>query len=381
MMFRGTDRYPGAKYTEVLKVMGADSNASTSDDFTEFHIVGPASELGKMMELESDRFKNLKYDEEAFRTEALAVLGEYNKDASNPLQPVQEKLRDLAFSRHTYKHTVIGFLSDVKAMPGYYDYSKQFHQRFYRPENCILVVVGDVQPQQVFDLARRWYGDWQRGYQAPPVPSEPPQTAPRSGHLDWPTPIHPLLVEAWHIPAFSTRNVDAAALDLIGQLLFSESAPLYQEVVNDKQWVDFLQGGADIHRDPYLFAIAARAKSDALVPQVRQTVDRYLAELAARPVEAARLERIKAHLRHAFALSLNTPAAVAFQVAQYLALSGDVQSINRTFEQYQKVTPADVQRLAAAVFRPDNETVVTLSHPGAKSAPPAGGNQGGGRHD
>jgi zinc protease len=382
MMFRGTDKTPGAKYTQALKVMGADSNASTNDDFTEYHIVGPASELARMMELESDRFENLKYDEEAFRTEALAVLGEYNKDASNPFQPVTEKLRDLAFTRHTYKHTTIGFLADVKAMPGYYEYSKQFLRRFYRPENCILVVVGDVQPPQVFALAQRYYGGWQRGYQAPPVAPEPPQNGSKSGHLDWPTPIHPLLVEAYHIPAFSTRNVDAAALDLIGQLLFSESAPLYQEVVNDKQWVDFLQGGPDIHRDPYLFVISARAKSDELIPQVRQTVGRSLAELAATPVDAARLERIKAHLRHAFALSLNTPAAVAFQVAQYLSLSGDVQSINRSFEQYQKVTPADIQRVAKSVFRPENETVVTLSHPAGKGEQPAAGKpQGGGRHD
>jgi zinc protease len=382
MMFRGTEKYSQDRYTQVLKVMGADSNASTQDDFTEFHIIGPSSELEKMMDIESDRFKNLKYDEQAFRTEALAVLGEYNKDASSPSLPMEEKLRDLAFTRHTYKHTTIGFIADVKAMPNYYQYSLQFHQRFYRPENCILVVVGDVQPQQVFALAKRYYGDWQRGYQAPPIVAEPPQSVPKSAHLDWPTPTHPQLFSGYHIPAFSTQSVDTAALDLIGQLLFSESAPLYQEVVNDKQWVDFLQGGPDLHRDPYLFVIAARAKSEELIPQVQQAIDRHIGELKARPVDAARLERIKSHLRHAFALSLNTPAAVAFQVAQYLALSGDVQSINRAFAEYQQVTPADIQRLATTVFRPENQTVVTLSHPAGKSEQPAGGKQqGGGHHD
>ncbi len=105
MMFRGTDKYSKDAYNDLLKRMGADSNAFTSDDQTVYHIVGPASQLATMMDMESDRFKNLKYSEDGFRTEALAVLGEYNKSASNPFQPMFEKLRDLAYQKHTYKHT------------------------------------------------------------------------------------------------------------------------------------------------------------------------------------------------------------------------------------------------------------------------------------
>ena len=101
MMFRGTDKYPSEKYNDLLKKMGADSNASTTDDATTYHIVGPSSELTTMMDMESDRFKGLKYSEDGFRTESLAVLGEYNKGVSNPVQPMFEKLRDLAFEKHT----------------------------------------------------------------------------------------------------------------------------------------------------------------------------------------------------------------------------------------------------------------------------------------
>src|SRR5688572_3734072 len=114
MMFRGTDKYSQDAYNDLLKRMGADSNAYTSDDQTVYHIVGPASQLATMMDMESDRFKNLKYTEDAFRTEALAVLGEYNKSASNPFLPMFEKLRDLAYQKHTYKHSSLGFLDDIK---------------------------------------------------------------------------------------------------------------------------------------------------------------------------------------------------------------------------------------------------------------------------
>ncbi|HVT60021.1 MAG TPA: pitrilysin family protein [Thermoanaerobaculia bacterium] len=387
MMFRGTDKYPQDRYTQVLKGMGADSNAFTTDDFTLYHIVGPARELETMMDMESDRFKNLKYGEEGFRTEALAVLGEYNKDASSPFLPLEEKLRDLAFTKHTYKHTTIGFIADVKAMPGYYDFSRQFFARFYRPENCVLLVVGDAAPQNVFALAARYYGDWQKGYQPSPITPEPPQTEQKKAHLDWPSPGHPFLFEGYHIPAFSTAGVDAAALQVIGQLLLAESSPLYQELVVDKQWVDFVQGGADLHRDPYLFTVIARTKSEELIPKVQEAVDHAIAELQGKPVDPERLARITSHLRYGFALGLNTPGQVAGQVAQFLAWSGGIDSINQSFAAIDKVTPADIQRLAREIFQPQNQTIVTLSHPAGKDGKqekPAGaaGSQGGGEsHD
>ena len=107
----------------------------------------------------------------------------------------------------------------------------------------------DVKPETVEALARKYYGDWKKGYRPVDIAAEPPQREPKSGRIDWPNPIHPFLFAGYHIPAFSDRTVDSAALDVIAQLLFAESAPLYQELVVDKQWVDFLQGSADSHRD------------------------------------------------------------------------------------------------------------------------------------
>jgi zinc protease len=379
MMFRGTEKYPDTAYNDVLKRMGADSNANTSDDRTVYHIVGPVSELATMMDMESDRFQNLKYAEDAFRTEALTVLGEYNKSVSSPVQPMFEKLRDLAFTKHTYKHTTIGFVQDIKAMPGYYDYSIQFLHRFYRPENTTLLIVGDIKPEQVFGMAKKYYGGWKKGYQTPKVEAEPPQTEQKKAHIDWPNPVRPQLMIGYHAPAFSTTSVDSAALDLIGQLLFSESAPLYQELVVAKQWVDTIGGGPELSRDPSLFAILARVKSEDLVPKVKETIDRYVQQLASQPVDQQRLDRIKSHLRYDFALGLDTPGNVAAQVAEAIAATGDVDAINQRFAQYQTVTPADVQRVTRETFRPQNETIVTLSH--KADTPAAQGSQGGANHD
>src|SRR5688572_14912290 len=109
MMFRGTPKYPTEKYNDALKAMGADSNAFTSDDLTVYHILAGKEGLARTVELEADRFQNLRYSEPDFQKEARAVLGEYNKSASNPMQRMVETLYDNAFQVHTYKHTTIGF--------------------------------------------------------------------------------------------------------------------------------------------------------------------------------------------------------------------------------------------------------------------------------
>ena len=385
MMFRGTERYPSDAYNDVVKRMGADSNAFTTDDYTCYFLVGPAAELATMMDIESDRFKHLKYGEEAFKTEALAVLGEYNKSASSPFLPLEEKLRDLAFNRHTYKHTTIGFLADVQAMPGYYDYSLGFFDRFYRPENVVLLVVGDVEPGRLFAEAKKYYGDWRRGYRPADIPVEPPQTAEQTARLPWASPTRPYLMTGYHVPAFSATSTDTAALDLVDQLLTADSAPLYRRLVVEEQWADQFGSLAGYQRDPSLYAFFARVKSEALVAKVQAAIDAAIAELAARPVDAARLSRIKSHLRYAFALGLDSPAAVGFQAANFINLTGGVAAINQLFREYEKVTPEDIQTLVRRIFRAENRTTVVLAHEepaapsGERPADGRGGEAGGGR--
>jgi zinc protease len=253
-------------------------------------------------------------------------------------------------------------------MPNYYEYSLKFFDRFYRPENVIVLVVGDADPERVFAVVGKFFGDWKPGYQPPSVPAEPPQTERKTAQIAWPNATRPYLMVGYHTPAFSTKTADFPTLDVVSQLLFSEAAPLYQELVVDKQWVDFISGGAEDHRDPYLFTVAARIKSADLVTKTKDTVDAYVNRLKEEPVPGLQLERIKSHLRYGFALSLDTPDAIADRVSHYLGLTGSVDSINELFHRYQEVTAADVQRVTRDIFRPENETMVTLSQAGEKTA-------------
>ncbi|MGH2651746.1 MAG: M16 family metallopeptidase, partial [Actinomycetota bacterium] len=285
MMFRGTEAYSRERYNAVLAELGADHNAFTSDDLTAYHILAPASGLETMMKVEADRFMNLKYSVEDFKKEAGAVLGEYNKNAANPFQTLNEKIRDAAFTAHTYKHSTIGFLKDVQDMPNQYDYSLAFFDRYYRPENCVLMVVGDVDPKRLVELARAYYGGWKRGTHQFAAPVEPPQTEEKRVSVTWKNPTTPYLYIGYHAAAFSTTQVDMPALDLVSQLVFSEASPLYQKLVVEEQEVDLLFGGASDHRDPYLFEIAARVKKPDRVAYVEGSIAAALEELKEKPVE------------------------------------------------------------------------------------------------
>ena len=128
-MFRGSQNYSPEKYTAIIKEMGADSNAFTSDDLTVYHILAGKAALPKIVEIEADRSQHLQYDDPKFQKEARAVLGEYNKNASNPVEQMVESLYDKAFSIHTYKHTTMGFLKDIENMPKELGYSRQFFDR------------------------------------------------------------------------------------------------------------------------------------------------------------------------------------------------------------------------------------------------------------
>jgi zinc protease len=374
MMFQGTEKYSLDEWNNITKKMGADTNGFTSDDRTVYYIIGPSAELETMMDIESDRFINLVYEEDAFRREALAVLGEYNKNISNPFLPLFERVRELAFTEHTYGHTTMGYLDDIKAMPGYYDYSLKFFDHFYRPENVFLLVVGDADTADVDALAEKYWGGWERGYQAADIPAEPEQTEELRSHIDWTGPIAPHLMIGWRAPAFSDSTVETATLDIISQLLFAESAPLYKKLVVDEQWVDTITGFYSDHRDPYLFMVFGRVKSEELMPKVEAAIEEAIAELQQNLVDPEQLERIKSNLRYSFAMSLDNPQSVALTVANSLILTADPDSVNRVYEQYQQITPEDVKRIANEVLRPNGKTTVTLSYPGeAADSAAAGG--------
>ncbi|MCX6619824.1 MAG: pitrilysin family protein, partial [Acidobacteria bacterium] len=309
MMFRGTKAFPQQQYAAALQSMGAAQNAFTTDDFTAYHITFSREDLPKVLEMEADRFQHLLYTPAVFKTETQAVLGEYNKNSAAPTSKLDEVLSAAAFDRHPYRHTTMGFLEDIQNMPNLYDYSRQFFDRYYRPEYTTIILAGDISPTTTVPLVQRYWAGWQRGSYQPRIPVEPPQTAPRTAHVNWPSPTLPWLVVAFRVPAYSGTAKDVAALDLIARLGFSSTSSLYQQLVIRDQQVDALFARMPLQTDPGLFTVNVRLKRPADLAAVEQRVLATLDEFRTRPVAVASLEAVKSKVRYGFALKMDNSQA------------------------------------------------------------------------
>jgi len=360
MMFRGTETYPTDVYREVLKSTGASANANTSNDRTVYHMTGNAAKLDLMFELEADRFMNLDYSEHDFKTEAGAVKGEYTKNYASPYQQLYEKTVNTAFDSHTYKHTTMGFFEDIVDMPNQYEYSRTFFKRFYRPEYATIVVVGDVTPDQVNGLAKKYFGAWKRGDYAAEIPVEPPQKETRFVHLQT-GEVPPLVSLHYKGPAFRDTELDMPALDVASTILFSQNSPLFQKLVVQERKARFVGGGAFDSHDPNLFSIQASLISKDDMQYVKDEIVKAIEDLKANGVDQKRLDETKSNLKYSFAMRIDNPDAIANTLCHYIALTGDPETVNRVYTLYDKVSVDDLKRIAAKYFVPTGLTIATIS--------------------
>ena len=371
MMFRGTEKNPGPVYDSIVNGMGADANAFTSDDLTAYHLSISKADLSKVIEIEADRFQNLKYDPQEFKTESGAVYGEYRKGRSSPFEVLDEAVRAAAFDKHTYKHTTIGFEADIKAMPQQYEYSKTFFQRFYRPENVVLLVVGDIDTRATLAEIEKQYGGWKPGYKAPAIPVEPPQTAQRRIDVPFDGQTLPLLALNFKGAAFSPCDRKVVAARLAAELGFGETSPLYKKLVLDEQRVEMLGAGFDPNRDPGLWSLYTMVKEAKDVPAIEAELWSTLDALAKQPVEAARLDAVRSNIRYSFLSDLATPDDVCQSLARYIAWTGDLTCVDEFFTTLAAITPDDIRAAAGKWLVPTNCTVAVL-HTQGQEIPAAG---------
>lgn len=360
LMFRGTERYPSAAADAMLKEAGVDSNAWTWDDQTVYHKVFLKEDLAKILDYEADRFQNLKYAEPEFRTEALAVLGEYNKNSANPTEKMFERLQELAFTAHTYQHTTMGFLADIEQYPEGYEYSWQFFDRFYRPEYATVLLVGDVDADQTFELLQEKFGGWKPGSYTSSIPKEPEQTQPKEDHIVWESPTLPWVMVGYKSPPYSDLK-STAALQVWEALAFSKTGDLYKKLVLEQRVVDEFQPFFWLKKDPFLVGLSVRVSDPSRVAEVRREVLKSFEELAKAPVTQQQLEQVKSRLRYSYLQGLNSPASIASNLAFSLSLEPELESVDRYYQAIAEVSAEDLALVAKKVFRAQGRTVVTLA--------------------
>ncbi|WNG45264.1 insulinase family protein [Archangium minus] len=361
MMFKGTKNFPEGEREKVISTYGYDDNAFTSDDVTVYHSYGPTAGLEKLVEIEADRFRNLEYSEPSFQTEALAVLGEYHKNAAQPFLKIEEELARTVFTKHTYGHTTLGYYDDIKAMPQAYQYSRTFFERWYTPDNVLLVIVGDFNDDTLMQAVRKHYGPWSSKSATVNVPTEPPQKQERSVHIDWPQSTQPRHIYAWRTPAARLDTANAAIQAVLADYLVGTTSPLYKQLVLDKQFAQEIYSDFTIHRDPHLFSLVAVLQEEGHRDAVRSAFNAAVRELATGKVDAARVEAIKSNTRYGLLMGMETAKSVATQLSWYAGIYGTPDALAQHYQKVSEVKPADLIAFTRKYLTAANRTQLSLT--------------------
>jgi zinc protease len=362
MMFRGTEKYPD--FDAVTAEMGAARNAFTSSDRTVYYEVAASEYLEKLVDLESDRFMNLKYSEPDFRTEAGAVLGEYQQSATTPNGFFYEKVREASYDVHTSRNTTIGYEADVRAMPEGYEYSLGFFRRYYRPENVVLILAGDFDFDRAEELIRQYYLGWQPGYVAPQITPEPAHTRPRDRTVEYAGRTLPRLSINYQAPAWSATDRETVALQVLGRVAFGSNSDIYKKLVIEERKLQFLGAGFGLLRDPsHVSVTAAVIDSDdveMVKGEVQAAIDMFKDEL----VDEKLFNNTKSNMKYGFLMGLETAQSVAFSTMQYVINTGGIEAIDEYYRTLDSVTREDVREAARNHLVEHGRTTVLMVQAG-----------------
>ncbi len=355
--------------------MGAFNNAWTNFDVTFYHPLTFTSNLEKLAALEAARFVNLDYTEKIFQTEAGAVLGEYRRGASNPGLRMSEVRLQLMYGGYGYGHTTIGYLEDVEDMPNEYQAAVKFYQDYYRPNNVVLLVTGDVTPDAIFELAQRLYGDWKPS-NPPTLPEAEPVGGPKREYIAWAVDVPPRVQLAYRMPPHASGSVETAVGQLLPELLTSETAPLYQKLRFEKQLAAGLFSGTgnfesfgpgSLVLTAILFKEKYTEMGQGLLQEVTSDMEGALEDLksfASRPDAEETLAELKSKYRYDMLSQLDSPGDIAANFAWYYRFERDPDVFDRLVASVSQVTPNDIESFARKYFVPSNQVLVTLAYEG-----------------
>ncbi|MCS6990444.1 MAG: insulinase family protein [Chitinophagales bacterium] len=350
LMFGGSKNIP--VFDEPLQRAGGENNAFTSCDITVYYETLPAANLETAFWLESDRMNELAFSEKALEVQKKVVIEEFKEHYLNqPYGDVWHHLRALAYTIHPYRWPTIGLTPEHIASVTLPEV-KDFFYTYYRPNNAILVVAGNVQPDEVFRLAETYFGVIAPGtLPIHQLPTEPPQQQSRRCTIAAKVPV-PALYKAWHFPA--RNHPDFYAADLITDILGAgKSGRLHQQLVMKQQLFSEIHCYHTGSLDPGLLVIEGKLTHGTSIQQAEQAVEQELQKLIEQPVDEPELQKVKNRLETQTALSdtelLNR--ALNLAVAELL---GNANLVNEELERYRAVTAEQILQQARNILRPEN---------------------------
>jgi zinc protease len=363
MMFKGTKTLKPGEFSQRVAALGGRENAFTSKDYTGYYQQIEKSKLEKVMALEADRMANLVLDKEEFSREIRVVMEERRwRTEDQPIPLVYEALNATAFMAHPYHHPIAGWMSDLQNMT--VQDAKAWYERWYAPNNAVMVVTGDVDAKQVLALAEKHFGKISR--KAVPVTKpqeEPPQRGIRRVTVKAPAE-NPYVVLAFKVPALRDveKDDESHALDVLAAILDGyDNARLNAKLVRTDRVANSAGAGyANIARGPVLFLLDGTPAAGTTTEQLAKLLRAEVARIASEGVSEQELKRVKAQLIAGQIYKRDSIFGQAMEIGTMEMAGLSHTKIDRIIDKLKGVTAEQVKTVAQKYFGDDALTVATL---------------------
>jgi zinc protease len=350
LMFKGTAKNPSGRFSQVVATIGGQENAFTAADYTGYFQRVPRDQLKGMMEFEADRMTGLVLTDDVVRPELNVVLEEQNmRVANNPAARLGEQMDAALYLNHPYGRPVIGWRHEIEQLDR--EGALEFYRRFYTPNNAILVVAGDVTPEEIRTLAQETYGKVPRVADIKPRlrPQEPVQEAARTVTLADARVTQPSVSRYYLVPSSTTaRPGESEALDVLTHILGRGSnSRLYQTLVIDKGVA--VNAGANYDGtavDNTRLSVYGTPKPGTSLPQLEEAIDAVLADIVENGVTAEELDRSKNRMIADAVYANDNQRMLAQWYGASLATGATVEQV-RTWPDRIRVVTADAVHDAA----------------------------------
>jgi zinc protease len=351
LMFKGTAKHPVGQFSKIVATIGGQENAFTSDDYTGYFQRIPTEQLKAMMELEADRMTGLQLTDSVVLPERDVILEEWNQRiGNNPRAKLGEQIDAALFLNHPYGRPVIGWRHEMEGLTR--DDALAFYRRFYGPNGAVVVIAGDVEPEQAKKFADETYGKVKRNdiIVAPRVrPQEPPPLAVRSLTLADARVEQPLMQRSYLVPSFTkAQRGESEALEVLAHILGSGSnSRLYRTLAVDKPVAVSAGAGYDSSAlDMSKFTIYGSPRPGVTLQQFETEADAVIAELILKGISTEELDRAKSRLIADAVYAQDNQATMARWYGAALMTGATVQDVQKWPERIRVVTAAEVQDAA-----------------------------------
>lgn len=354
LMFRGTREVPD--FDTPVQMACGENNAFTNNDYTDFYITLPVANIETALWLESDRMTGLDLSAEACEVEKRVVIEEFRQRYLNqPYGDMNMLLRALAYERHPYRWATIGLTPDhIEAAT--LDEVRDFYRRFYHPSNAILSVSADIDPDEVFALAEKWFAPIaDSGCAATPIPPEPEQRAARRRVVERDVPATAITV-AYHMGDRLSRDFHAG--DMASDLLAGgDSARLYEHLIKGEKLFSGVNAYITGDVDCGLFVFTGQLLPSTTEERAEEALRREAEELMRGAISDYEMEKVKNKFEANTLFGELNVMNKAMNLGYY-AMLGDTALVNREVEIYRSLTADDVADFSRRTFRAENSSTI-----------------------